>query len=101
MASRLFVYHCRARSANRQAEFDDCLARNLGNPLIDQVVAMCAPDHPCLNTVRSKKLEWISVEDRPTFSRFRLELNSRAEPEDVSIIAGGDTFFDETLYSRA
>jgi hypothetical protein len=74
---RLFYNVFRSENAARQAELDECLARNLANPLLDVV------------TFEQQK--------RPTFDELFALVKTCTGPDDVNILANSDIWFDKSI----
>lgn len=102
MAIALYVNHFRHANADRQAEIDECLRRNIDNPAIDRVVVL--GQSGMKDRFASPKVAWISGDystnryGRPTFRNFFELVNRFVEsPDDLSIVSNSDIYFDDSL----
>ena len=93
--NRLVVeWYADANPARRQ-ELAECLAENLANPFLTQVVLLCAddrpvPEHPKIIVVRLPK--------RGTFRAMIQAANEqRPGPADVTVLANSDIALDDSL----
>ena len=59
----LYTQYYRARTPERQAELDHCLASNLQHPALDQVVVLREPDAPPLPGEARMPVEVVEVQD--------------------------------------
>jgi hypothetical protein len=87
----LFINWYNEGRPERAVELLDCLNKNLQNKAIDFVVNISdtpAPDSRVINA---------PYKDRLTFSDFFHCINQTIQPDDISIIANLDIFFDETI----
>lgn len=93
---RLFTTAYPEADPGRGAEYRECLVRNLACGELDEVcifaeggVGASLPPHP--------KLRLREVPSRPSYEDFFQWIGKCAGPEDVSIIANSDIYFDEGL----
>jgi hypothetical protein len=87
----LFINWYQEERPARAAELLNCLHKNIGNKAIDFIVNIS--DVP----VPDKRVINAPYKDRLTFSDFFYCINQTIQPEDISIIANLDIFFDETI----
>lgn len=93
---RLFISYYIDKVEARQKELDECLSKNLSNPLIDEIHLLL--EYPVDEEItRHKKIHKVHVKSRPSFAVFFEYINSITRPEDVSIVANSDIYFDDTL----
>lgn len=92
--TRLFLSYYEDKNQARQKELDECLSKNIVNPLIDEIHLLL--EYPC-ETINNKKIIKAHVKARPSYSVFFEYINSLTRPEDISILANGDIYFDDTL----
>lgn len=93
---RLFISYYIDKVEARQKELDECLCKNLNNPLIDEIHMLL--EYPVDEDItRHKKIQKVHVKSRPSFAVFFEYINSITRPEDVSILANSDIYFDDTL----
>lgn len=78
----------------RQKELDFVFQQNVNCPSIDKIVCFLEGDK--LPPVDHDKVEYIPSK-RPTYKTFYEEINKRAAPTDISIVANSDIYFDDTL----
>ena len=92
---RLFSTAYPEKNPERRAEYAECLRRNLANPHLGEVCLLVEgpgddlPAHP--------KLRVRPVTRRPRYDDFFAWIDDVAGPEDLSIIANTDIWFDEGL----
>lgn len=60
----------------RQLEIDECLSRNMANPMIDEI-------------------QKVICEERPTYAELFRLANEKAQENDITIIANTDIYFEE------
>lgn len=93
---RLFLSYYQDKNQARQKELDECLSNNISNPLIDEIHLLL--EYPCdEEIINNEKIFKVHVKARPSYSVFFDYINTVARPEDISIIANSDIYFDETL----
>lgn len=93
----LYVSYYKDKNDIRQLELEHCLKKNIQNPFIDKIVILLEgqiKDFPYLNTI--SKVQVIET-PRPTFEVFFEIANVLSEPDDYSIIANTDIYFDESI----
>jgi len=91
---RLFTTSYRESNAGRGAEYLQCLRNNLQHTLIHEV---CVLDENCGWLPTHDKIRVRTVKSRPTYADFFQWINQLCTPQDISIIANSDIYFDETL----
>jgi hypothetical protein len=97
----LYLHWWRPPAADRQAEIELCLRRNLDCPAIDRIIALARPDerpsfdHPRLRA----KLLWVDFSaERATYRDLFAAVNAcTTTPWDLNIVANSDIWFDESL----
>ena len=93
MRLNLYVNSYTDRSPERQAEIDQCLRRNIDNPLIARVVLIDEtgkpPAHP--------KVTPVPFKGRPTFDDYFDVIGRHTAPGDVNVITNSDVYFDDSL----
>ena len=77
-------------SEKRQAEIDECLQRNIENPLIEQIFVL-ADRFIFFN---DPKVILLQLSYRPTFQDF---IDLTYASDGINIIANSDIYFDDTL----
>lgn len=92
--TRLFISYYQDKNQDRQEELDECLSRNITNDLIDEIHLLL--EYP-LTLPNNKKIIKAHVKARPSYSVFFEYINSLTRPEDISILANSDIYFDDTL----
>lgn len=78
--------------SDRDNENEECLKRNINNPLIDKIYLLCDDDK---EFPAEDKIIGVRIDHRPTYNDFFNLVNS-TDP-DISIISNSDIYFDETL----
>lgn len=91
---RLFTTSYRESNAGRAAEYLQCLRNNLQHTLITEV---CVLDENCGWLPTHDRIRVRTVKSRPTYADFFQWINQLCTPQDISIIANSDIYFDETL----
>lgn len=94
MKIHLCTPYFRSRDAERQAEFDECLAANIANPLIDGITLFVDDGHAPLAT--HEKVRIVDIEGRLTY-RDWLEFAQSFPDRHISVLANTDILFDETV----
>lgn len=96
MVVRLFTYWPSWSSKERTEEFEACLATNLENPLIDEITVLV--DKPLQLDDFYSNVVWVAIgKKEPTYDMIIAMANAEASENDVTIIANGDIFFDDSL----
>lgn len=90
----VFTPYYATGSSARQAELDECVRRNLGNPHIAHVFLMV--DDGAVPPVASPSLTVIRVDARPSYRQW-LQLTSVHAPNGLSLLCNSDIYFDETV----
>ena len=91
----LFINYYISKNIERQREIDECLKKNLNNPLIFRVYAFTEGETP---RVSSKKLTLVRRSTRPTYSDFISYINSHSKLfSSYNIISNSDIYFDDSL----
>lgn len=75
MSVNLFVGYYEDKNSKRNAELQECVQRNIQNPLINYVI--------------------IESQDRLKYNDFFRFINSYSAPDDINIIANLDIYLDE------
>lgn len=92
---RLLTTWYSERISERELEYELCLNQNLANPFVDQV---CILDEGSgLPNAGCPKLQRKPCDARPRYSHFFAWINELASPDDLSIIANTDIWFDESV----
>ena len=91
---RLFTSVFPEKREVRTAEYAECLRRNLECEEIDEVVVLVEGSSDISN---GPKLTCLPVNTRPSYADYLARIRAVAEPEDVSIIANSDIYFDEGI----
>ena len=92
----LFVNFYNDNNSLRQKEINECLSRNIANPMIDRiylVVESNAVHFYGMDTFQ--KTEIVICNGRPTFSFLFNLANTTATDDDTSIISNSDIYFEE------
>jgi len=89
---RLFTSYFDSGNKERQDEFDKCIALNIANPFLEEIILLSEIPAP----YEHKKLKTY-IQNRPTYNDFFEKINERTEPDDINIISNGDIYFDRTL----
>ena len=80
----------------RQMEINECLSRNIANPMIDRVYLIVENlDLNFFDFDHSEKVEVVIYSERPTYSYFFELANSKITVDDISIISNADIYFDD------
>jgi len=90
----LVVPYFRSTNGARQRELDECLFRNVNNPLIDRVVLLI--DDGAQLPLQSDKIEVRNLEDRPTYADWLL-IAEEMNLQGPVLLANSDIYFDESL----
>lgn len=91
----LFINYYTSKNKDRQIEIDDCLKKNLNNPLIYHIYAFTEGETPRIN---SKKLTLVKRKTRPTYSDFISYINTHSKLfSSYNIISNSDIYFDDSL----
>ena len=100
----LYVNHYNAGDEKRQAEIDECLRKNLDNPLIDRVVILVQSTPEKRKDLQSAKAIWREIdcsgkpEQRPSFRDFFDCINQfTTSADEIQIVAHSDVYFDDSL----
>ena len=91
MRTILFINWYNEQRTKRAKELLECLNRNIENKAISHIVNIS--DTP----IENKRVINAHHEERLTFGVFFQAINATVDPEDISIIANLDIFFDETI----
>lgn len=89
---RLFINYYTDKDPIRDAELKECLKKNVENRIIDEIYLISKTDNfdvPDRCTVL--------IGQRPTYDDFFRLINERVAPDDISIIANSDIFFDKSI----
>lgn len=98
----LFINYYQDKNPERQKELDECLQRNIDNPLIDRIYIFLDSS---VSLMEFKKITgekiWILQpflsDERPTFKLFFERINQSSPEGSINIISNSDIYFDETL----
>jgi hypothetical protein len=96
----LFINFYDTHNPARQEEIEECLSRNVANPMIDRIYVIIdsASIHfHCLG--KSEKIEKIIYPERPTYSYLFQLANSNLIQNDIAIISNSDIYFEEHAVS--
>lgn len=89
---RLFINWYNEKNKARLKELQYCISKNLNNEVFAEVIDITenfgAPHI---------KHSVVKFNGRPTFNDFFAEVNKLAQPNDISVIANLDIFFDKTI----
>lgn len=89
---RLFTNYYTDPNPDRDKELKECLKRNVGNRIIDEIYLISDDDNfdvPERCTVL--------VGPRPTYDDYFRMVNQYASTDDISIISNADIFFDKSI----
>ena len=89
---RLFTTLYPEMDPRRRAEYADCLRRNLACTAIDECCVLLEGVGMQLHESPKIRVRQISV--RPTYSNFFEWINEVAMPDDISVVANTDIWFD-------
>ena len=89
---RLFTSSYDDVQAGRNSELRECLERNVACAAIDEILVLAEKRHG--HIPRSEKIRIRPIALRPCYDDFFRWINEIAGPEDISIIANPDIFFD-------
>ena len=94
----LFINYYIDKNQDRAKEIDECLKKNIKNPLIDKIIIVTEENvtDELLNNL-NKKIKIIQVNSRPTYVDFFNYANEISSYGDIAIVANSDIYFDETL----
>jgi hypothetical protein len=95
-AITVFTPYYAASTAERQAELDLCLERNLACTAIDQLVLLIDDGHA--PPFEHAKLRIVEIDARPTYADWA-RLTRKFAAHGVSVLANSDIYFDESLLS--
>ncbi len=90
---RLFTTWYHDRNPARRAEYLKCLSDNLAQVEIGEVCVIAEAPLP----LTASKLKVVDAAQRPTYDDFIKWINNVASPDDISIVANTDIYFDESL----
>lgn len=93
---RLFTTLYPEKNPRRRGEYEECLAKNLTCPVIDEV-RILAEGGAMENLPAAPNLFSRPIRSRPLYADFFGWIHEVAAPHDISIIANSDIFFDESL----
>lgn len=99
MTVRLFTTFYREPRRARLAEYVECLNRNLASEAIDSVCVLVEASENILPA--SGKLEARRIAVRPLYDDFFRWINEVANPDDISVVANADVWFDHSLAAAA
>ena len=92
--TRLFTTAFPEGDAARRAEFAECLLRNLACSPIDEV---CVLVEGSTELPRSEKILQKRIDKRPDYADYFRWIADVAGPDDLSIIANADIYFDSQI----
>ena len=92
----LFVNFYNDKHQTRQEEINECISRNIKNPMIDRIYFVTDTcDINFYGFDKSEKVEKVIHNERPTFNYlFELAI-SKIRGDDISIFSNVDIYFDE------
>lgn len=93
---RLFTTVYPESDSKRLSEFEECLNRNLSSHAIGE---LCILEEltPSSNPASHPKVRTRPITARPTYTDFFTWINELAGPDDISLIANSDIYFDASL----
>ena len=94
--AHLFTTAYPESNKGRRAELLDCLNRNLNNPHITHVFIL-TETQGALPLPEHRKLSLRRTDHRPTYDDFFAWINEAAGPDDISLIANSDIYFDDSI----
>lgn len=93
---RLFTNFYSNHNLARQEEINECLSRNIANPMIDRIyVIIDSADINLYDFDKSEKVETILYSKRPTYSYLFQLANTKIIENDITIISNSDIYFEE------
>lgn len=95
MATRLFTTFYSEINLTRQAEQAECLRRNLDCDEIEEVCVLVEGEGLILPD--SPKIRIHRIRNRPTYDDFFGWINQVAVPNDISVVANTDIWFDGSI----
>lgn len=87
---RLFTSYYEDQDKERDKEIKECLKKNIENRIIDEIVLISEVE---VSGDRCK----VVMGERPTYDDFFKLINEVASPDDISIIANSDIYFDKSI----
>lgn len=92
----LFFNHYTDGNPNRNQELLRCLERNISNPHIDNIFAVCnnEGDSPLLD---NERVSILILKARPTYNVFFQVIQKYSSTDDWNIIANTDIYFDASI----
>jgi len=93
---RLFVNYYQDPNPERQKELEECISKNIANPLLDKIY-LITDAKVLYQAARNStdKLYIMQYDGRPTYSFLFNLANEHSTPGDIIIIANIDIFFGE------
>lgn len=95
MSITLYTSYYNEVSENRRHEILECLKKNAQNQFIKRIVILNEADS--LQQINESKIEEIFITQRPTYNDFIKEINQNRAPDQISIIANSDIYFDNQI----
>lgn len=96
----LFTNFYNSDNLARQEEINECLSRNIENPMIDRIYIVAeSAGINFYDLDNFKKVEKIIYPKRPTFSYLFQLANTMIVQNDITIIANSDIYFEESAIS--
>jgi len=92
---RLFTTYYQERRPERNAEYEECLRRNLASAVISEIYLLVEGENVPLPA--SPKIRVRKICRRPQYADYFAWIEELVKPDDVSIIANSDIFFDQQL----
>lgn len=89
--TRLFINWYLENKQPRGKELNRCVENNFRSKFIDEIINLSDTKLP------EGKIKNIAIEGRPTYNDFLRVISEIAKPNDISIIANLDIYFDETI----
>jgi len=92
---RLFTTFYLETDPLRRREYEECLRRNLACMAIDEICLLLEGDG--VQLPESPKLRVSKIPVRPTYDDFIRWINEVAMPDDISVVANTDIWFDGSI----
>ena len=91
---RLFTTAFQEGDPARRAEYAECLLRNIGCKELDEVCVLVEGD---VSLPRADKLVQRRIAKRPAYADYFRWIDEAAGPDDISVIANADIYFDSQI----
>lgn len=92
----LFTSYFLVSNQERQAEYDECLKRNIKCVAIDKIYLLIESPTD-IEILKHKKVKTILIKGRPTYNVFFELINKYSGFDDWSIVSNSDIYFDDTI----